>query len=93
MVTWLEHVKKVHASGDTPFKASLKRASASWKKGKGSSSKKVVRRKKKGKAAPEEAAEAAPEPEVSVPAPKKKKRKRKKAPPKVFRNIDSRTLD
>ena len=39
MVSWLEHVKKVHAAGSTSYQESLKRASKSWKKGGGGSNK------------------------------------------------------
>ena len=83
MTTWLQHVKKVHASGSTSFKESLKRASASWKKSKGKGKKKQE----------EKASTAAPE----APAPKKKRRKRvKKSMPKIpagaYKSVDSRNL-
>ena len=83
MTTWLQHVKKVHASGSTSFKESLKRASASWKKTKG-----------KGKKKQEEKASTS---EQEAPAPKKKRRKRvKKSMPKIpagtYKNVDSRNL-
>ena len=103
MTTWLEHVKKVHASGSTSFKESLKRASASWKKQKGSAAKpakkaKATKRKRKKKDEDED--EVLDEPEVSTSkraAPKKKKRKlRSKAGPKLsakgFKNVDSINL-
>ena len=98
MTTWLQHVKKVHAAGNTSFKESLKRASASWKKQKGSASgaaaaapKKKRGRKKKAAAEPI----SIEEPEVA--APKKKKRRRAKKvmpdlPDKNYKSTDSRSL-
>ena len=105
MTTWLQHVKKVHASGSTSFKESLKRASASWKKQKGTAkapkakaTKRKGRKKKKDEDEDEvlDEAEAAPSTSKRA-APKKKKRKlRSKAGPKLsgkgFRNVDSVNL-
>ena len=98
MTTWLQHVKKVHASGSTSFKESLKRASASWKKQKGTTKAPKAKatkrkgrgmRKKKKKDEDEDEdevfdeAEAAPSTSKRA-APKKKKRKlRSKAGPKL----------
>ena len=96
MTTWLQHVKKVHASGSASFKESLKRASASWKKTKGAASpapsgakKKKPRRKKKKKCVECEEKASTEEPA----APKKKRRRAKKAMPKLpasaFKSVDS----
>ena len=96
MTTWLQHVKKVHAAGNTSFKESLKRASASWKKQKGSGSEAAAapkrKRGRKKKAAAEE-----PISTDELEAPKKKKRRRaKKATPdlpdKNYKSTDSRSL-
>ena len=102
MTTWLEHVKKVHASGSTSFKESLKRASASWKKSKGGATKTAApkaarkgKRKKKKKCTECEEehstdVQAAPKP---FTFPKKKRRRAKKSMPKIpaksFKDIDS----
>ncbi len=105
MTTWLQHVKKVHAAGSTSFKESLKRASASWKKTKGSKAdssgdakaaaapKKKRRpraRKKKKKCTDCEEKASTEEPAA---APKKKRRRAKKVMPKLsgkaFKSIDS----
>ena len=104
MTTWLQHVKKVHASGNTSFKDSLKRASASWKKAKGKAAaapaaaaapkKKRRGRKKKAAEEPEEPEEKA-EPEKKKAEPKKKRRRRKLGPKlsgAVFKSIDSRNI-
>ena len=98
MTTWLQHVKKVHASGSTSFKESLKRASSTWKKTKGAKSdsaaapKKKRGRKKKAAAVEEKA--STPEPEA--PVKKKRRRKAKKSTPKIpaaaFTSVDSRNL-
>ena len=99
MTTWLQHVKQVHAAGSTSFKESLKRASASWKKAKGSAAakapKKKAPKKKRGKKKAEE--EPISIEEQEEPAKKKKRRRRaKKASPELpakdFKNIDSRSL-
>ena len=98
MPTWLQHVKKVHASGNTSFKESLKRASASWKKQKASGSaqevapdKKTRRKKKKRKQEAAPAADAKGSGDAD-----KKKRRRKRAGPKLpvggYKNIDSKAL-
>ena len=83
--TWLAHVKEVHSKGNTSFKESLKRASASWKK-KAKAAPKARKGKKK----------AVEEEEVEVEAPKKKRRRRRKAGPKVpakaYKGVDSRNL-
>ena len=98
MTTWLQHVKQVHAAGSTSFKESLKRASASWKKTKGSAKAKKAPKKKRGKKKKEDEEEEAISIEEPAEAPKKKKRRRrpKKASPdlpaKSFKNIDSRSL-
>ena len=90
MTTWLQHVKKVHASGSTSFKESLKRASASWKKTKG---KAAAPKKKKGRK------KGAATSSTDEPAPveaKPKRRRKKKAMPKIspgsFKNVDSVNL-
>ena len=89
MTTWLQHVKKVHASGSTSFKESLKRASASWKKTKGKAAAPKKGRRKQGAAASS----------TDEPAPveaKPKRRRKKKAMPKIrpgsLKNIDSVNL-
>ena len=96
MTTWLEHVKKVHASGSTSFKESLKRASASWKKNKGAATKtaapKAARGKRKKKK--KKCTECEEEHSTDVQAaPKKKRRRAKKSMPKIpaksFKDIDS----
>ncbi len=90
MTTWLQHVKKVHAAGSTSFKESLKRASASWKKGKGAGDKAAApkKRRRKKKAAAEEKTST----EEPAPA-KKKRRKAKRSMPKIpadaFKSVDS----
>ena len=93
MTTWLEHVKKVHASGSTSFKESLKRASASWKKSKGKAQGAKKPKKKRGK---KKAARGAAAAEEEVEAPKKKRRRVKKTMPslpgKPFKNIDNTTV-
>ena len=94
MTTWLQHVKKTHAAGSTSFKESLKRASASWKKGKGAGDAKAAapkkRRRKKGRAAEEKTSTEEPAPA------KKKRRKAKRSMPKIpagaFKSVDSRNL-
>ena len=81
--SWLAHVKEVHSKGNTSFKESLKRASASWKKKAKGSAPKARKGKKK-------AVE-----EVEVEAPKKKRRRRKagsKLPAKAYSSVDSRNL-
>ena len=86
MTTWLEHVKKVHASGSTSFKESLKRASKSWKSGSKAPKRKGSKRtkgKKKEEAEPEEE----PVSTEAPAAPKKKRRRRLK--PKVGPKIPS----
>ena len=101
MTTWLQHVKQVHAAGSTSFKESLKRASASWKKTKGSAKapKKKAPKKKRGKKKKEEEKEEEAisiEEPAEVPKKKKRRRRPKKASPdlpaKNFKNIDSRSL-
>ena len=106
MTTWLQHVKKVHASGSTSFKESLKRASASWKKGKAATGDKKAPKKKQGRkqgaAARSTAAPEAKSKDFDFDAPtthppsKKKRRRKKKAMPKISRaslkNIDSVNL-
>ena len=88
MTTWLQHVKKVHASGNTSFKESLKRASASWKK----SAAKPKRKRGKKSAAEEKISTE----EQEAPAKKKRRRKAKRGTPKIpagaFKNVDSRNL-
>ena len=96
MTTWLEHVKQVHASGSTSFKESLKRASASWKKGKGKSDSAAAPKKKRGRKKKRAAEEKTSTPEPEAPIKKKRRRKAKKSMPKipaaVFSNVDSRNL-
>ena len=95
MTTWLQHVKKVHASGSTSFKESLKRASVSWKKLKGKGSAKPAPakkgKKKRGRAAAEEKSSTEP-----VEAPKKKGGRKKRIMPKIpvdtYKSVDSRNL-
>ena len=58
----MEHVKKVHAAGNTSYKESLKRASKSWKKGGGGGSK---------------AAKAEASGSETAPARKRRKKKKK----------------
>ena len=90
MTTWMQHVKKVHASGDTSFKESLKRASTSWKKG---AAPKAAPKKAKKRGRKKKAKDEPEEPEEPVV---KKKRRRKKTGPKIpakaFKDIDSRNL-
>ena len=92
MTTWLQHVKKVHASGSTSFKESLKRASKSWKSAKG------AKPKKKGKASKvvEDDEKVSTEEPAAAPAPKARKKKRRLRPksgPKVsgkaYKSVDS----
>ena len=93
MTTWLQHVKKVHAAGSTSFKESLKRASASWKKTKGSKAdssgdaKAAPKKKRRARAARKASIEQ------PAAAPKKKRRRAKKVMPKLsgkaFKSIDS----
>ena len=92
MTTWLQHVKKVRASGSTSFKESLKRASASWKKTKGKATKSSGKRGKKAKAEDTISTE-----EQEAPAPKKKRRRKaKRSTPRIpagaFKSVDSRNL-
>ena len=92
MTTWLQHVKKVHAAGNTSFKESLKRASASWKKG-GASKPAAKGRKRKQRQEEEKASTE----EQAEPKKKKKRRRRVKQaspdlPEKNYKNIDSRSL-
>ena len=94
MTTWLQHVKKVHASGNTSFKDSLKRASASWKKTKGASTKTAKPKRKRGKKA--KAEEKTSTEEQEAPVKKKRRRKAKRSTPKIpagaFKSVDSRNL-
>ena len=95
MTTWLQHVKKVHAAGSTSFKESLKRASASWKKQKGSSAAKPKKKRGKKKSAAAEA--STEEPEEAAPAPKKKRRRKAKRsmpklPDEVYKSVDNRAV-
>ena len=87
MTTWLQHVKKVHASGSTSFKESLKRASKSWKSAKG-----AKKKKGKGSKAAEEDEKVSTEEPVVAPR-KKKRRLRPKSGPKVsgkaYKSVDS----
>ena len=98
MTTWLEHVKKVHASGSTSFKESLKRASASWKKTKGKAAPKAAAAAKAPKKKKRRRRRAEPdstEVQEEAAAPKKRKRKKKtmpKIPAASFRNVDSVSL-
>ena len=93
MTTWLQHVKKTHAAGSTSFKESLKRASASWKKGGAAGDAKAApkKRRRKKKAAAEEKTST----EEPAPA-KKKRRKAKRSMPKIpvgaFKSVDSKSL-
>ena len=77
MTTWLQHVKQVHAAGNTSFKESLKRASASWKKSKGKPAAAAPKKRKRGKkkSVDEEEKSFTDEQED---APKKKRKKRVK---------------
>lgn len=92
MTTWLQHVKKVHASGNTSFKDSLKRASASWKKTKGTATTTAKPKRKRGKKAKKEE----PVEEQEAPAKKKRRRNAKRPTPKIpagtFKSVDSRNL-
>ena len=97
MTTWLQHVKKVHAAGNTSFKESLKRASASWKKQKGSGSEAAAAPKRKRGRKKKAAEDPISTDEPEAAAPKKKKRRRaKKATPdlpdKNYKSTDSRSL-
>ena len=95
MTTWLEHVKKVHASGSTSYKESLKRASASWKKSKGKSET-PKKKKRRGKAPKAEEKVSIEEPAAPAAPKKKRRRKAKKSMPKIpaaaFKSVDSRSL-
>ena len=78
MTTWLQHVKQVHAAGNTSFKESLKRASASWKKSKGKPAAAAApKKKKRGKKKPVDEEEKSFTDEQED-APKKKRKKRVK---------------
>ena len=100
MTTWLEHVKKVHAAGSTSFKESLKRASASWKKGAKTAAKAEgkaapkKKRKKRRKAQEEEVEEKASTEQQAAPV--KKKHRAKKNMPKIakkaYKSVDSITV-
>ena len=97
MTTWMQHVKKVHASGNTSFKESLKRASTTWKKGATpkAAPKKAKKRGRKKKAKDEPAQALGEEEKSEEPVVKKKRRRRKtgpKIPAKAFKDIDSRNL-
>ena len=95
MTTWLQHVKKVHAAGSTSFKESLKRASASWKKQKGSSAAKP-KKKKRGKRKSAEAEASTEEPEEEAAPKKKRRRKAKRSMPKIpaeaYKSVDNRAV-
>ena len=98
MTTWLQHVKKVHAAGSTSFKESLKRASASWKKQKGSSAAKAAKpkKKKRGKRKSAEAEASTEEPEEEAAPKKKRRRKAKRSMPKIpaeaYKSVDNRAV-
>ncbi len=87
MTTWLEHVKSVHKSGNTSFKESLKRASASWKKRKAAPARKKAAKKGKKKCA-----ECEEKVSTGTQASGKKKRKKKSMPKLPLKNIENVSL-